>query len=191
MPAILSRSFKKLLIIWVALFLQVSVVKASQIAKVLLYPYKKLLLISVFYKDFPVQELTLALKEQKYPVYIVYTFEVYKKRFLFFKDILLHKGIYFQELFYDPERNLYCFKDNINKLCFKNAEKAVIKTFKLESYPFRFKLPSDYKSLYLKVKVRINYKTHLSDNLRYTHEIHDKILKMSKIVDLNEALAKP
>ncbi len=169
----------------------ISFARAWEIEKVIVYPYENSLLMNIFYKKFPIQELTLALKEQKYPIFINYNFEIYKKRFFFFKDILLHKESYSQKLFYDPEKNLYFFKDNLNLFYFDKAENAVLKTIKLESYPIKFKIPSNYNSLYLIIKISIKYKTHLSDDLRYTKKIHTKILKTSILVDLNEVLAKP
>ncbi|WP_156955565.1 hypothetical protein [Thermodesulfobacterium hydrogeniphilum] len=174
-----------------AVLFLISFARAWEIKKTIIYPYKTYLLINIFYKEFPLQKLILALKEQKYPIFINYDFEIYKRRFFILKDVLLYKELYSQKLFYDPEKNLYFLEDNSNLISFDKAEKAVLKTVKLESYPLKFKLPPENNSLYLKVKVDINYKTHLSNDLRYTKKIHTKVLKISKTFELDEILAKP
>jgi hypothetical protein len=167
------------------LFLQIA--EAFEIKKIQVYPYKNQLVVTAFYKKFPFQSLVLALKSQKYPIFIHYTFEIYKKRFLF-SDILLHKELYFQTLHYNPEKNLYFLKDNFGLTFFKRAEDAVLKVVELDSHPLKWKFPKDKKYLYLTVKVRIKYKTHLTDDLNYSKKLHCKTFESSKSISLDEVL---
>ncbi len=146
-------------------------------------------LISIYFENFPFQELVLAIKAQKDPILIEYNFEVYKKRFLL-PDILLTHDRYYQKIFYDPEKNLYYLKDNFGLKYFEKAEDAILSTFFLESYPIKLSNQQDKKSLILKLKVSINYKTHLSEQLKYTKKIHEKKLKADKKFDFDEILAK-
>lgn len=146
-------------------------------------------LINVYFENFPFQELLLTLKAQKDPILIEYEFEIYKKRFLL-PDILLNQEKYFQKIFYDPEKNLYYLEDNFGLRNFKKAEDAILSTFFLESYPLKLSMGQEKKSLILKVKVIINYKTHLSEELKYTKKIYEKKLKVDKKFDFDEILAE-
>lgn len=142
--------------------------------------------VTVFFKDLPFQELVLSLKAQKNPVFINYTFEVYKKR-LFLRDVLLYKELYTQKFYYDPEENLYFLEDNFHIRNFEKPEDAFLKTHYLDSYPLKFNIEDNrLEELYLKVSVEITYKTHLSKDLRYTKKERRVILKAERSVALKK-----
>lgn len=146
-------------------------------------------LVNVYFENFPFQELLLALKAQKDPILIEYDFEIYKKRFLL-PDILLNQEKYYQKIFYDPEKNLYYIEDNFGLKSFKKAEDTISSIFFLESYPLKLSIGQEKKSLTLKIKVSINYKTHLSEEFKYTKKIFEKKLKIDKKFDFDEILAE-
>ncbi|MCS7279830.1 MAG: hypothetical protein NZ530_07250 [Thermodesulfobacteriaceae bacterium] len=137
---------------------------------------EKQVLISVHYKEFPFQELVLALKSQKFPIIIEYEFEIYERRL--FRDLLLYKDQFYQKLYYDPEKNLYCLEDRVGIKTFEKPELAVKNLSYLDSYPLNFS-PLLSKN-YLKIKVRLNYFTHLSEDLKFTSKLKNKILKTER-----------
>lgn len=143
-------------------------------------------IVTVFFKDLPFQELVLSLKAQKNPVYINYTFEIYRKR-LFLRDVLLHKELYTQKFYYDPEENLYFLEDNSCLRKFERPEEAFLRTYYLDSYPLKFSIEeSRLEDLYLKISVDITYKTHLSKDLRYTQKERKVSLKAERSVPLKK-----
>lgn len=162
---------------------------ALEIKSVRGYFFEKNLLINIFYKDFPFQQIVLALKKQKNPVLLEYEFEIYRKRFIL-RDILLYRDKYYQKLYYDSEKNLYYLKDNFSLKSFEKPEEAVLFIINLESYPIKYDLPLNKDSLVLKIKVVLTYSTHLSDKLRYTKKERFKKIEIDKIVDINEILGK-
>jgi len=181
------RIFKGFLLIIV--FFIVANLYAFEIKGLKGYFYEQNFLISILFKDFPFQELVLALKKQKNPVLIDYEFEIYQKR-LFLKDVLLYRDRYYQKLYYDPEKNLYYLEDNFSLKAFEKPEDVVLSIINLESYLLRYTLPPDKNSLKLKVKVIITYSIHLSDELKYTKKEHFKKIETEKIVGFDELLGK-
>lgn len=169
--------------------LKISTLRAFEIERLKGYIYENNLLLDVFFKNFPFQALVLSLKSQKNTISVEYEFEIYRKHF-FLRDVLLHKEILYQKLYYDPEKNLYCLEDNFGLRNFDNAENAILAITNLESYLIKYPLSSEDKSLKLKVKVTITYTTHLSDNLKYTKKKHFKKIETEKIIDFNELLEK-
>ncbi|PMP64964.1 MAG: hypothetical protein C0190_07365 [Thermodesulfobacterium geofontis] len=161
---------------------------ALEIKKLRGYLYEKNILLSIFYKDFPFQELVLALKEQKNPILIEYEFEIYRKRFLL-KDIL-HKEKYYQKLYYNSEKNLYYLEDNFGLKAFEKPENAILSVMNLESYPLRYTFIPEKNSLNLKIKITITYITHLSEDLKYTKKHHSKKIETEKTIWINELLEK-
>ncbi len=181
------RIFRVFILIIVLLI--ASNLNALEIEKIKGYFYEGNFLVSVYFEKFPFQELVLALKEQKNPILIDYKFEIYRKRFLL-RDILLYMDIYYQKLYYDPERNLYYVKNNFGVRAFEKPEDAVLSVINLESYPIKYKLSRKKSYLKLKVSVIISYTTHLSDDLRYTKKEHFKKLEIEKSVDIDELFQK-
>lgn len=148
--------------------------------------FEKQPLVTIFFKDFPFQELVLSLKSQKNPIYINYTFEIYRKRPIL-RDVLLHKEIYVQKLYYNPEENLYFLEDNFFVRTFDKPEEALLKTFYLDSYPLRFMVENaKEQDLYLKIVVNIGYVTHLSKDLKFTKKERKVALKAEKSVFLKK-----
>jgi len=179
------RVFKSFFLILI--FLIVSQSYALEIKKLKGYLYEKNILIDVFYKDFPFQEVVLSLKEQKEPVLIEYQFEIYRKRFLL-KDVLLYKERYYQKLYYASDKNLYYLEDNFGLKTFEKPENAVLSVVSLESYPLKYTYTPEKDSPIFKIKVILTYSTHLSENLRYTKKKHFKKLETEKTVGINELL---
>jgi hypothetical protein len=179
------RVFKSFFLILI--FLIVSQSYALEIKRLKGYLYEKNILIDIFYKDFPFQEVVLSLKEQKEPVLIEYQFEIYRKRFLL-KDILLYKERYYQKLYYASDKNLYYLEDNFGLKTFEKPENAVLSVVNLESYPLKYTYTPEKDSLIFKIKVILTYSTHLSENLRYTKKKHFKKLETEKTVGINELL---
>jgi hypothetical protein len=171
----------------ILIFLIVSQSYALEIKRLKGYLYEKNILINIFYKDFPFQEIVLSLKEQKEPVLIEYQFEIYRKRFLL-KDILLYKERYYQKLYYASDKNLYYLEDNFGLKTFEKPENAVLSVVNLESYPLKYTYTPEKDSLIFKIKVILTYSTHLSENLRYTKKKHFKKLETEKTVGINELL---
>jgi|GEM_PF-1457767 len=182
---------KYLLILLIIILLNPFSLFALEIKKIDGFVYDKNILINIYYKDFPFQELVLALKAQKRPILLEYKFEVYKKRFLL-RDILLHREKYHQKLVYNPEENLYYLEDKFGLKKFEKAENAILSIINVESYPLKFTLPERKNKLALKVKVKIKikYSTHLSDDLRYTKKIHNKKIEVEKSANFDEIFAK-
>ncbi|MCU4138720.1 MAG: hypothetical protein MW689_000509 [Thermodesulfobacteria bacterium] len=180
---------KYLLILLIIILLNPFSLFALEIKKIDGFVYDKNILINIYYKDFPFQELVLALKAQKRPILLEYKFEVYKKRFLL-RDILLHREKYHQKLVYNPEENLYYLEDKFGLKKFEKAEDAILSIVNVESYPLKFTLPQRKNKLALKVKVKIEYSTHLSDDLRYTKKIHNKKIEVEKSANFDEIFAK-
>ncbi len=149
---------------------------AFEVSNFILYPTSQTsYLISFNFKNFPLQEVILALKRQKREVLILYEFELYKKKF--FKDELIHKESYYQRSLYLPEKNLYLLEDNFHKNFFENPEDLVLNLLSLNSYSLR--LPEKERNLYLLVQVTLKYSSHLNKNLRYTSKEKDFELKTS------------
>jgi len=185
----LMKLNKYLLILLIIILLNPFSLFALEIKKIDGFVYDKNILINIYYKDFPFQELVLALKAQKRPILLEYKFEIYKKRFLL-KDILLHQEKYYQKLVYNSEENLYYLEDKFGLKKFEKAEDAILSIINVESYPLKFTLPERKNKLALKVKVKIKYSTHLSDDLRYTKKIHNKKIEIEKSANFDEIFAK-
>lgn len=185
----LMKLNKYLLILLIIILLNPFSLFALEIKKIDGFVYDKNILINIYYKDFPFQELVLALKAQKRPILLEYKFEIYKKRFLL-KDILLHREKYYQKLVYNPEENLYYLEDKFGLKKFEKAEDAILSIINVESYPLKFTLPERKNKLALKVKVKIEYSTHLSDDLRYTKKIHNKKIEVEKSANFDEIFTK-
>lgn len=173
----------------IIIFCWIAELNALEIKRIRGYFFEKKLLVNIFYKDFPFQQIALSLKEQKNPVLLEYEFEIYRKRFIL-RDILLYRDKYYQRLYYNSEKNLYYLEDNFGLRAFKKPEEAVLSIINLESYPIKYSLPPDKDSLSLRVKVIITYSTHLSDDLRYTKKEHFKKIEIDKTVDIDEILGK-
>ncbi|WP_022855611.1 hypothetical protein [Thermodesulfobacterium thermophilum] len=167
---------KKILLTLILFFCFISPAFGFKIAKIKVYRFQNQLILSLFYQDFPTQEILLSLKEQKNPVYLRFSFDVFKKRFLL-PDVLIHKELYVQKLYYSPEENLYFLEDNFGIQSFENPEDLVLKIQFLDSYPLRFQVKNDLSNLYLKTNVEITYQTHLSKDLRFTKKQHKIRLK--------------
>ena len=183
------KANKYLLIFSIIILLNPFSLFALEIKKIDGFVYDTNILISIYYKDFPFQKLVLALKAQKKPILLEYKFEVYKKRFLL-RDVLLHQEKYYQKLVYNPEENLYYLEDKFGLKKFEKAEDAILSIINVESYPLKFNLPQRKNKLALKVKVKIEYSTHLSDDLRYTKKIHNKKIEVEKSANFDEIFTK-
>ncbi len=149
---------------------------ALSIEKIIPIVGEKQILISVYYKEFPFQELVLALKSQKYPIIIEYEFEIYEKRF--FRDSLLYKELFSQKLYYNSEKNLYCLEERGEVKTFEKPESAVKSVSYLDSYSLNF-VPLPFKN-YLKLKFKLSYSTHLSKDLKFAFTTKTKFLKTEK-----------
>ena len=80
---------KYLLILLIIILLNPFSLFALEIKKIDGFVYDKNILINIYYKDFPFQELVLALKAQKRPILLEYKFEIYKC-FHFVSNLLLN-----------------------------------------------------------------------------------------------------
>ncbi|QER42412.1 DUF4390 domain-containing protein [Thermodesulfobacterium sp. TA1] len=176
---------KKLCLSLFLFFLFFSSSLALEIKQAKIYRSHSQLILSLFFKNFPVQEIVLALKEQKHPVYLNFSFEFFKKRFLL-SDVLIHKELYTQKLYYDPEVNLYFLEDNFGLKSFESPEELVLQILSLDSYPLRFQVKNNLSTLYLKTNLEISYQTHLSKDLRFTKKERKIRLKAEKIFSLDE-----
>lgn len=165
----------RFIIFWIILILPQNSLSFS-IEKIIPVFSDKQVLISLYYGEFPFQELVLALKSQRYPIVIEYEFEVYEKRFL--RDLLIYKERFFQTLFYDPEKNLYYLENKSGTKTFEKAEIAVKSIACLDSYPLNFY--SLTSKNYLKIKVFLNYFTHLSEELKFNFKVRKKTLRTEK-----------
>jgi len=164
------KIYNILIFVFIFIFFLTASLYAFKIKKIIVIQYKKdCFIISIFYKDFPFQQLVLALKRQKEPIFIIYNFSLYKKRFL--KDKLLYKAKFYHELFYDPETNFYYVKDNFETKKYTKAEDAILSVRYLDSYPFYYTLEPPYKNYYLKIEITLFYKTHFSQDLTYTSKV--------------------
>lgn len=132
-------------------------------------------LVSLQFRDFPLQEVLLSLKRQKGEVLILYEFDFYKERF--FRDEEISKEVYYQKAGYLAEKNQYFLEDNFHKAFFNRPEDLVPSLAYLQSYPL--KRPTPEKGIYLIIRITLKYKTHLKEDLRYTSKEREVILKTS------------
>ncbi|MFN4197204.1 MAG: hypothetical protein ACK4FM_04295 [Caldimicrobium sp.] len=138
------------------------------------------LVINLGFKDFPLQEVILALKRQKEDVEIIYEIELYRKGF--FRDQIMDKLAYYQRAGYLSEKNLYYLEDNNKQLLYERPEDLVrdllaLPTFTLHSFPFG---EIDKRNFFLIVQVTLKYKTHFNDKLRYTTKEKEVVKRSSK-----------
>lgn len=136
-------------------------------------------LLSLQFRDFPTQEVLLALKRQKGEVLILYEFEFYRERFL--KDERISREVYYQRAGYIPEKNQYFFEDNFHRSLFNQPEDLLPTLTYLQSYPL--KGPSPERGLYLFIHITLKYRTHLNEDLRFTPKEREVILKTSMKYD--------
>ncbi|MFN3505612.1 MAG: hypothetical protein ACK4Y7_05345, partial [Caldimicrobium sp.] len=138
------------------------------------------LVITFGFKDFPAQEVILALKRQKEEVQIIYEIELYRKGFL--RDQIVDKRVYYQRAGYLAEKNLYFLEDNNKQILYQSPEDLVRDLLALPT----FTIPSvsygevDKKNFFLMIHITLKYKTHLTQNLRYTHKEREVIKRVSQ-----------
>lgn len=125
---------------------------------------KNIYLVSLQFKDFPLQEVLLSLKRQKGEVLILYEFEFYKERFL--KDEEISKEVYYQKAGYLPEKNQYYLEDNFHRSLFNQPEEIMPSLISLQSYSLKSPMPE--KGIYLILRITLKYNSHLNKDLRYT-----------------------
>ncbi len=124
------------------------------------------ILINVHYQTFPFQRLLLALKEQKFPVYIKYTFRIYKKKF-FWKDKLLKEVSTKITLFYEPAENFYILKRANQAFKFAHPEDLLKYLLQMNSFFVPFVVNSyNQQQLYIDETITIELNTAFSEDLR-------------------------
>ena len=130
-------------------------------------------IFSVKYKDFPLQEVILSLKEQKEDVLLILEVSLFEKRFLL-PDLFVKKLVYFKKAYFNPEDNAYRVDTEKTTLTFNSAEDAALFLVRSESYYFLFSEMLHEKHFVL-FKATLTYKTHLNPKLRYTSKLNTYI----------------
>jgi len=126
---------------------------------------------SVYLKRVPFQLLDACLKSGDSPIEFTYDFKIYRHRFLLPDVLKFEKQVNFKVI-YDKEENLYVVKWNKWRWKFYIPEKALLKACKVDSVILPYLL-NKKEDLYIKVKVRIRFKCHLTEDLDYTEGLND------------------
>jgi len=127
----------------------------------------------VGYKNFPLQEVILSLKEQKEEVLLILEANLYERRFLL-PEILVKRIVYFKKAYFNPEDNAYRVDTEKTTLTFNSAEDAALFLVRSESYYFPFSELLNERHFVL-FKATLTYKTHLNPKLRYTSKLNTYI----------------
>lgn len=163
----LSRVF----LLFFSYFFLISNIYAFKFDQIKVFPNSKgqyYLALSV--KEFPVQEIILALKREKGEITFICEIDIYRKGFL--KDELLEKVIYYKKARYNPEKNVFYVEDNYGREDFKSPEELTQKLLEIPS----LSLPSlpyfekEQKPIFFIIHGTLRYKTHLNEKLRYTEK---------------------
>jgi len=130
-------------------------------------------IFSVMYKEFPLQEVILSLKEQKEEVLLILEANLYERRFLL-PEILVKRIVYFKKAYFNPEDNAYRVDTEKTTLTFNSAEDAALFLVRSESYYFPFSEMLHERHFVL-FKATLTYKSHLNSKLRYTSKLNTYI----------------
>ncbi|MFN4220550.1 MAG: hypothetical protein ACK4GJ_06515 [bacterium] len=131
-------------------------------------------------KEFPTQEILLALKTQKKDVTLLYEIEVYRKGFI--RDERLDKVVYYQRAGYFPEKNVYFLEDNYSKIFFNSPNEVILKLSELPPLYISnlLDLEKDLKKIYFLIRITLSYTTHFNEKLRYTRKDRSMKLEVTK-----------
>ena len=132
-----------------------------KVAKVIVTPLKKEVLLSAYLGDVPFQLCTLTLKAGESQIFFSYEIQIYKKRFLI-PDKLLKSYELEKILKYDPVKNLYELKSSNWEWWFENPEKAILTAMKIEGFDIPKRLSSNE---YIELKVKLFFKSKLNPDL--------------------------
>ncbi|MGC8872244.1 MAG: hypothetical protein ACP5QC_05140 [Caldimicrobium sp.] len=148
---------------------------------------EKRYLLFFYLKDFPLQEVILALKRQKEEVLLLCEIELYRKN-LFFRAERLERYVFFKKAGYDPLRNQYYLEDEKIRIFFNHPEDLTNLLTKFESLLLSFPNLAGSEDYYLLIKVQLKFYTHLDAKLRYTSKIREVVYKTEKTYDLQKKL---
>ncbi len=141
--------------------------------------------LSFNFKEFPLQEVILALKRQKEPVLLLCEIEIYKERFLL-QDELLQKHVFFKKAGYNPELNKYYLEDEKGLTLFNHPEELSKYLVEFDSLFLSIPFMENRTGLYLLIKVQLKFHSHLDSNLRYTPKVRMIHYKTEKKYDLSK-----
>ncbi len=133
-------------------------------------------------KDFPLQSVILALKEQKKEVKLVVQTDLLERRFLL-PDLKLTSAVYFKTAVFLPEENLYLVQTDRGDYKFKTAEDVAFFLASDESYFFPY--PGFlHKRHYMELHLKLTYHSHLNSNFKFTKKTKLYTHETSFIFDL-------